>query len=155
MMIFSFYFSQAFIFHQTCRHHHGLLSVFSGRNKESGDTAVSLVWISHPERGRRLETFPRSAQETRRAQRAARRTSQPLKACPSNKGGSRSLAHITHERAPADTLLTRGHRCQNEGHNPWELLTPLCLDELPLFGCSAPVSSHKIGSHRGYHSFGV
>lgn len=76
--------------------------------------------------------FPHSSQRNKKQAKRQRCTSQPLKARPSNKEGCRSLAHITHERAPADTLLTWGHRCQNEGHNPWELLTPLCLDMPPL-----------------------
>lgn len=72
------------LFYQTCRHHHRLLSVFSEHNKETSDTAVSPEWISHPERGWRLKTFPRSAQRNRalsknRSPHFTASESQPLK----------------------------------------------------------------------------
>lgn len=103
-----------------------------GQNQETGDMANSEVWSSQPGGGWRLQACPHSTQRNTALTKRSGCTSQPLKACPSNKGGGRSLAHITHDRPPADTLLTGGHLCQNEGHNPWERLTPLCLDTLSL-----------------------
>ena len=107
-------------------------------NQETGDTADSQAFISHPESGWRLQTYPHSTQRDTPLTKRRCCTSQHLKAWPPNTGGGRSLAHITHERAPADNLLTWGHCCQNEGHNPWELLTPLRLDAPPLLRSKEP-----------------
>lgn len=100
--------------------------------QQTGDTADSQAWISYPGSGWRLQTYPHSTQGDMPLTKRRCCTSQHLKAWSPNKGGGRSLAHITHERAPADNLLTWGHCCQNEGHNPWELLTPLHLNTPPL-----------------------
>lgn len=98
-------------------------------NQETSDAANSEALISHPGRGWSLQTYPRSTSRNKPLTKRNGCTSQPLKAQPSNKGGSRSLAHITHDWTPADM----GSPLQNEGLNPWELLTPLCLDMLSLF----------------------
>lgn len=82
------------------------------------------VWSSRPGGGWRFQARPHGTHRNTARTKRSGCTSQPLKACPSNKGGGRSLAHITHDRPPADTLLTGGHLCQNEGHNPWERLSP-------------------------------
>lgn len=106
------------------------------QNQEASDTRFPTLG----EAGgcRSIHTPPRNKALTKRNG----CTSQLLKAQTSDKGGGRSFVHITHDRTPADTLLTWGHRCENGGHNPWELLTPLCLDTPSLLWPNALSSVH-------------
>lgn len=92
-------------------------------NQETNDMANSHTQISHPGSGSRLQAY--FLHRLKQRQMAAL---QPLKDRASNKGGGRSWAHITRDRNPADTLLTWGHRWKNRGWDPWDILTPQCLE---------------------------
>lgn len=98
-------------------------------NQETNDTANSHALISRLTLGvargyRPISPLhdPPPKKKRKEKDKETRRTSQP----PANKGGGTSRSPV---RNPADTLLTRGHRWENRGCDPWDNIptTPFAL----------------------------